>query len=35
MVSRTYALDQANDALGAVARREVVKALIGPGGGAA
>jgi L-iditol 2-dehydrogenase len=34
MVSRTYALDQANDALGAVARREVVKALIGPGGGA-
>ena len=31
MVSRTYALEEANDALAAVARREVVKALIGPG----
>jgi threonine dehydrogenase-like Zn-dependent dehydrogenase len=30
MVSRTYALEEANDALAAVARREVVKALIGP-----
>jgi L-iditol 2-dehydrogenase len=34
MVSKTYALSEANDALAAVARREVVKALIGPGGGA-
>lgn len=34
MVSRTYALEEANDALAAVARREVVKALIGPRGGA-
>jgi L-iditol 2-dehydrogenase len=31
MVSRTYALHEANDALAAVARRDVVKALIGPG----
>jgi threonine dehydrogenase-like Zn-dependent dehydrogenase len=34
MVSKTYALGEADDALAAVARRDVLKALIGPGDGA-